>query len=362
MASMSRSLKPCCSTHLSSPTEETEAGSKTGFIVTLGLLTAGSLACLLFGHLITAATAGPLVRRKTRRLGDAPVNIDEAAARFLSVVPAARQEKARRALAIVLPAYAAGSIFNADYKEAKDRLNHLVDEAYEESVRKPFLWGKGYTPEYQIEQKVGSVYGLYSIISVAKKVEKVNPPGAYGDALRSFVAASLPLAQIMNELKARVVMGRKPNPEAAAKRAAVEAKKTMRTCACCFRSIAVLPNGLIADHGYRLPSQWMKTPSCPGGRFRPLEVSSDGLKYMVNWMTSRAEALSRSLSSVGDLKSITTTNWRGDKIVITPESQSWSLAFQNHKKDLELDLEMTQRSLADYKARLASWEPASASR
>jgi hypothetical protein len=362
-APSSPSSSPQFSPPSSSPPAETEPTSKVGLFVAMGLFAAGAGACFLLRHRIAAAFAGARTAtlpttRQTRRLGDARVNVDEVAAKFLSVIPAARQEKVRRALAIVLPAYGAGSIFNADYKDAKDALNRAVDDAYEENVQKPFLWGKGYTELSKIDIEIGLVMGLYTIPSFAKKVAKLKPPGAYGDALRAFAAAALPLAEVMKELKTKVVMGRKPNPEAAAKRAAIEAKKTMRTCACCFRSIAVLPNGLIADHGYRLPSQWMKTPSCPGGRFRPLEVSSDGLKYMVNGLTSRAETLSQSLSSVGDLKSITTTNWRGDKMVITPESQSWTLAFQNHKKNLELDLEMTRRSLADYKARLASWKPA----
>jgi len=351
------------------PPAETEPTSKVGLFVTMGLFAAGAGACFLLRHRIAAAFAGARTARlpttrQTRRLGDARVNADEVAAKFLSVVTAARQEKARRALAVVLPAYAAGSIFNADYKDAKDALNRAIEESYQANVRTPFLRGRGYTPEggwspeYKIDQEVGHVSGLYEVLSFAKKVAKLKPQGAYGDALRAFAAAALPLAQLMNELKTKVVKGRKPDPEAAARRAAVDAKKTMRTCACCFRSIAVLHNGLIADHGYKLPSQWMKTASCPGGMFKPLEVSSDGLKYMVNGLTNMVKALSQQWANVNDLKSITNRDWDGKVTTLTPESLGWERAFQIYKFNLQREIGTTEQSLADYKARLASWKPA----
>lgn len=288
----------------------------------------------------------------------AMVDVDEVAAKFMAVVPQNRQQRVHAALAVVLPAYSAGTIYNADYQDAKFTLDNAVADAYDEHVEKPFLWGKGYTPESEISTKLGLVAGLYSIVSFAKKLDKLKPPGAYGDALRSFADAVLPLAQLMNELKAKVVKGRKPNPEAAARRAAMLSKKKLRTCACCFRDIAVLGNGLIADHGYRLPRQWMKTASCPGRLFKPLEVSSEGLSYMVDVLTKDVASISKRKAGAKNVKSLTHTDWHGMAITVTPESPDWDVTFRNYKLNLERELDQAQRGLDDYKARLASWKPA----
>lgn len=306
-----------------------------------------------------ALAGGPTAKSGRAHL-EQSLNVDEAGAKFLSLMPPEKRARAERALAVILPAYVQGEIFNVDYQDAKDTLNRLIDAAYEERIQKPFLWGKGYTPIYEIDSKIGSVSGLHQVISVAKKVAKLQPPGAYGDAQRAFAEAALPLALIVADLKAKVVKGRKPDPEAAARRAAVEARKNVQTCSVCFRGIAVLSNGRIADHGYTLPHRWHKTASCPGGMFRPLEVASDGLAFMVQQLTRQAAEIPKRIKEAKQATSLIEAygpSWDRKQRTITPADPSWRMVLQQRVGALEGELRETQSALADYQRRLAAWQP-----
>jgi hypothetical protein len=71
------------------------------------------------------------------------------------------------------------------------------------------------------------------------------------------------------------------------------------TCGCCFREQAVLPNGKIHTHGYKLPREWMKVGACDGEMFRPLEVSDEGPKHMLNLVT---KSIAMAVQNLKDLK------------------------------------------------------------
>lgn len=288
-------------------------------------------------------------------MNEGSFNVEVVASKFLAIVPEAKRASAERALALVLPAYAAGSIYNVDYKDANSWLSRVVEAAYRAHVAERFLYGRGYSPESELENKIGSPYGLHACLSGAKKVAKLAPAGEFGDALRSFYDAVTPLAALMAGLKEKVAMGRKPsaNPKVAA-----PPVFPIKTCGCCFRAIAVLPNGRIADHGYRLPHHWGKTGSCPGRRFRPLEVSSDGLVYMVETFTAEEARLVKALAGVAGIKSlIKRKNCRGKVEVITPESPDWARVLAGHVADLNHALARARSGLTDYSKRLTNWKP-----
>lgn len=320
------------------------------------------------GTVVTAAviTAVVVVKKRQQRKAllagppSHPIDVDDAGAKFLSLIPPEKRARAERALAVILPAYKSGAIFNVDYEDAKGTLNRLVDAAYEAHIQAPFLWGKGYTEISELDSKIGSVSGLHQVISVAKKVDKLKPPGAYGDAQRAFAEAALPMALIVADLKSKVVKGRKPDPEAAARRAIVEAKKNVQTCSVCFRGIAVLSNGRIADHGYTLPHRWHKTASCPGAMFRPLEVSSDGLVYMVKQLTTQKRMLRERLDELPRATSLLETygpSWKRQQRTITPDDTSWHRVLRDHTGQVASDLRQTETALVDYQRRLDAWHP-----
>lgn len=293
------------------------------------------------------------------------VDYDAIAARFLSILSPSTSPGQRKgieqALHSILHGHHAGTIFNVDYKDAKDRLSRAVDAAWEHNLQNPYMMGKANsTPECRIVYDI-TIMGLNDTISGAKKYAKLvaveRPSREFQMVAQAFFDGAVPVALIVKELKSKVVMGRKPNPEAQAKRAAIEKKKTVRTCAVCFRPIAVYPNGLIADHGYQLPHQHGKTASCPGQRFRPLEVSSDGLVYMVKVLTGEVADLESQLAASSRLSSLSRTNYRREVLRFTPASPEWERELCVYRERIKGDLRFAKSSLADYERRLAAWQP-----
>lgn len=352
--------------HAASP-----AAGRSWRVLGLGVLGACSVGGLVWA--LVAARQDDRVRKPN--LGaSANVDVDAVGTKFLALLPPEKRVRAERALAVILPAYAAGAIYNADYTDAKNTLNRLVDDAYEAHIQKPFLWGKGYTEVSKVDADMGPVMGLHNVISLAKKVAKLKQPSAhdypdastaatvaaYGDAQRAFVEGALPLALIVADLKSKIVKGRKPDPAAAARRAEVEARKNVQTCSVCFRGIAVLANGRIADHGYTLPQRWHKTASCPGSMFRPLEVASDGLSFMVKQLSAQAATLAKLIVQAPQLPRLSEMQgpaWKREQRIITPDDPEWARALARHLNVLERDRRETQAALVDYQQRLNSWRP-----
>ena len=293
------------------------------------------------------------------------LDVDTIAAKFLSVLsprlsPESR-ERVGRALQIIFDGHREGSIFNVDYKDAKDRLSRVANDAWEVRMQGGYATGSGLkTPESRVVYDT-NMMGLYDTIAAQKKLPKLiaaeKPSAAFQNEAYAFFDGMVPVALLVKDLKSKVVMGRKPNPEATARREAQEAKKTIRTCSVCFRPIAIYPNGYIADHGYNLPRRYGKTASCYGPRFRPLEVSSDGLSFMIKLLTNEVHSIERTLEQSKSLTSISRTNYRREALVFTPESPTWAQELSNYKEHLQSELRHTKSSLADYQRRLASWEP-----
>lgn len=190
----------------------------------------------------------------------------------------------------------AGSILNVEFKDAKMVLDRAIEDAWDHgrgSALPPLPTGdEFYTPAYEDLRALHwdvKVYYVRDAIAASKKLAKTKVTHPWVAGTRAFVAKVLPLALAMEGLRGHIVKGRRPNPEAEARKAAkLNNPNAMEraTCGCCFAEQAVLPNGFIHDHGYRIPREWVKTASCHGRRFRPLEVSDEGPKFMVGLLTS----------------------------------------------------------------------------
>lgn len=290
-------------------------------------------------------------------------DMDTIAANFLAHMPANRVDSVKRNLSIILPIYASGGeIYNMDLQDAKTALNRAFEDGMEALGQL----------DYRDRSELGFGLSLYSVPSLIKKLNGKGPkaggdypkPGwtASPEVLakwKEFMAAMLPVSKILNDLKSKVVKGKKPlTPEKAAVKAAQLAKKDMKTCACCFRGIARYPNGLIADHGYTLPPRWGKTPSCPGRMFRPLEVSDDGLKYMVKLLTERVAYLNKLITEFPSRTELNVKSYgkkQGD--LIGKDDPRWDATYKQALREFTDDLEDTSKSLKMFQHKLASWQP-----
>ena len=288
-------------------------------------------------------------------------NIERMAAEFLAYIPANRKEVAKGSLMRILGPYQDGSeIFNADYNDAKARLNRSFEIAFDEMDERL---------SYHDRSILGFGLSLYSIPSLLKKIEKYKKPGKEQfesppeliEKFRAFFQAMLPISQALEAVKKQIVKGKKPlSPEKAAVKAAQLAKKNVKTCACCFRSIATIPNGKIADHGYTLPHPGNKSMSCPGRKFLPLEISSDGLKYMVDLYLAWVEQDQAALKNAPTLTSLRKKSWNPKKLgdLVTKDSAEWDAVYKQHIAELESNLERDSTQLKMFKTKLANWKPA----
>lgn len=96
---------------------------------------------------------------------------DKVAADLLAVCPPNRMNHCKRALEVVLPAYAGGEdIYNADYKDAKDTLGRVIDDAWNDHP----AWDETYKAyllnlESEIKHTENGLRDLESRLRVWKK-------------------------------------------------------------------------------------------------------------------------------------------------------------------------------------------------
>lgn len=280
------------------------------------------------------------------------------AERFLSHISPARLDRTRAALRVLQDGVRDGGIYNTALTDAKKSIDRSYEEAFND-VKQSGGTGPGGSA-WPIYQEFGSQSGIRNSIATSKKLVKTKLPyPTQLAAIRELVGAALPIAHLIEGLKKKVIKGRKPDPVVQARRAAVEAEKLTMTCPCCFRPIAVLPNGLMADHGYTLPPNWAKTASCPGRRFRPLEVSSDGLVFMIQGTAQYLKRLNDAIANAPNLSQIVRpSRIHGQKDeTITRDSPQWAMAYRDHLRDLEAFRRVTEEQLKSLEDRLGRWKP-----
>jgi hypothetical protein len=249
----------------------------------------------------------------------------------------------------VLAGVAADSIRNVTLQDAKSTLSRIVGTVWEKHISEPYFWGKAQqTDDVQALYNSIMIMSLHDVISASKKVAKAKATGPAADAMRSFCAEVLPLAEAVASLKNKIVMGRAPNtgpdkPE--------NPNKVVKTCPICGRKIAVR-NGTMAHHGYRRPFLGWQTASCPGTRFNPLEVSSKGLEWLIDTMHERLAKYDRPPEFLMRPRG---HNLPAEKI--TRDNPLWSRAFARYTAELESEKAAIERELPILEKKLVDWKP-----
>jgi hypothetical protein len=194
--------------------------------------------------------------------------------------------------------------------------------------------------------------GLHDIIATSKKLAKTRAAGEAVDAMRSIATEALPLALAVASLKSKVVKGRAPSSAAALP---LNPNKVVKTCPCCFRAIAVV-SGKMVHHGYQRPGQGWQTASCPGIRFKPLEVSNEGLVWMVEQHKSALDNLKKSHADRDSIDSLQIKRER-QIVKISRDDTFWHTAFSRHVAELESQIRQTESSLRLLSKQLEGWKP-----
>jgi hypothetical protein len=293
---------------------------------------------------------------------------DVAAASFVSFVPSNRRERCASALQVICSGIAQGSILNVDFQDAKLVLDRSAEEAFD-SATGSFWHGKGgsLSSDVAVNDALNEMHYAVSVhyvrdaISASKKVAKVSVKHPMVDAYRASLAFILPVAELLEQAKAVIVKGRRVDPAAEAKKAAklLNVKSMDRaTCPCCFKSQAVLPNGLVHDHGYTLPAAWNKSPSCHGRAFRPLEVASDGLVFMVSLIKGFIVAETKALAEAKVATSHKVYSYSGKASVVSQGEPDFNYQHRAVLANLESSIRHAEKDLAKFQEALASWKAA----
>jgi hypothetical protein len=247
-----------------------------------------------------------------------------------------------------------GSIRNVVLNDAKDRISRAVYEAWRAHVNERFLnngkWQALPTAAQDLSDSI-LIMGLHDMIATSKKLAKTKATGPMVDAMTEFVRETLPLAEAVKSLKDKVIKGRAPS---AATSKPENPNKVVKTCPCCFRPIAV--RGTMVHHGYERPGHGWQTASCPGIRFKPLEVSNEGLIWLIDDTRVRLASMESAYAKRSSLSSLTIQE--GAKWVqITNESPKWKREFDYHVARLKSEIDMTRAWLPELENRLAEWKP-----
>lgn len=261
------------------------------------------------------------------------------------------------ALMTLSQATAAKKIYNVDFEATKSTLTRAFEKLYQERISKVYLWGGLWENLSEAEEAVSSGITVSSIPSVLSALKKVKAyKGEQTQFMKDLTEVIEGLGAIATEikdLKPFIVKGRKPSGKAPAPE---NPNKIVKTCACCFREIAVGSDGKMVHHGYRRPGDGFQTASCMGVSYRPLEVSNEGLIALIKYMDKDLAETCAKLEEVNaNGANMVMRDYRG-KEVQPGETNHKGLVY-NTQCRLMSRISSVTRQLEGLNVKLANWKP-----
>ena len=258
----------------------------------------------------------------------------------------------------VLAGIEAGSIRNVAYQDVKYEAGQAAADAWSKHVASPFFHcGQWETLPPDVNELYDSIMilSLHDVIATAKKVARSKATGPAVDAMRAFCAEALPLAEAVASLKDKVLKGRAPS---AGPSKPVNPNKVVKTCPVCFRAIAVV-GGTMAHHGYTRPEMGWQTASCQGIRFKPLEVSSEGLQWLIAALRERLEARKQAYAKRATHPEFLMARQgrNGAAVKVMRDDPLWPQLFARHVGELRSEIAAIEHDLPRLDKMLADWKP-----
>lgn len=247
-----------------------------------------------------------------------------------------------------------GGMRKVVHEDLKYVFSRLVERAWEDNVSKPFTVGQFQTLPPAVQELYWSISNssLHDMLSAKKKIEKTVATGPAVDAMRALIFEAHPLAEAMSGLKASLVKGRAP-PDPAKAAAMANPDKITKTCACCFRPVA-LAGQTMAHHGYQRPGDGNQTASCGGVKFKPLEVSSAGLQWVLGHEKNRLARVEAAHERRDALTSLSRIRNRV-RVEIKPGDPDWRREFSAHVANLESEIRYGRQTVQQLQAKLDGW-------
>lgn len=229
-------------------------------------------------------------------------------------------------------------IYNVDFNSIKSTLNKSVEYAFREGIDN-FCYDNYDKLDDDIKVLHDkNVLSLHDIISAHKLVGKIkNQEDPFVISYKKLTDELIDIAIDLKEIKKYIVKGRKESDK---KIQEENPNKVVRTCPCCFRSIALTKSGTLVHHGFQRPGYGFQTPSCLGVDFEPYERSDKGSLFMVKLTKEQLEQSQSNLKKLELANIITEVNIKTKKVIEYgidhPEFQyKKSIALSKNKSEVE---------------------------
>lgn len=269
-----------------------------------------------------------------------------------------RPDRIRAAIDVFRSSLHAGEIRTADLDAAKSALGRAVETAWRETVGAPFFHAGRWEGQSEAARKLndaGSPSSLHDVIALSKRLAKSDCDDPAVRAMRALAAEVLPLSEASVALKGLIVKGRAPRGEPARP---PNPDQERGTCSCCFRSIAVVPTGKMAHHGYERPGDGYQTSSCSGVRFKPLEVSTEGLEWLIWSVSEKLGALRERFERRDELTRLSFTVREKGRVVpktVEKGEPDWDRRFREWERATHFAIGGHEGYLVEIEKRLAEW-------
>jgi hypothetical protein len=248
----------------------------------------------------------------------------------------------------------ADGIRNVNFQDSKHTLGTVIRHVWDLEMRQAVSANES---EWDYDTKKALDYspfsGINDIRALGNKLQKLKQPGSHKVALQSFVDEVRPLIDAVEYLKTRLIKGRAPSTKPPAP---VNPDKDVKTCSCCFRSIAVR-GGKMVHHGYERPGNGQQTGSCWGIEYAPLEVSTKGLEWLIGFHDKKLKEDKLQLKNLPNATKISIlVQYPKLKLeTYTPEDKGWKRAYESRKGELEGDIRNRRFTLGVCRRHLSEW-------
>jgi len=274
-------------------------------------------------------------------------------------------DRKARALALLDAADAAGEMYNPTYKDAKDLLNRALEEAAKaventlDRSQYDAMW------EYGLH---ASNFTLHRLPLQRKNLDKARQKGVPFDyaAFDALIADWMPIYDRIEAWKPLVKSGRRIlSPEE--RSGTVRTLDNTGTCACCRNNIK-LKNDRMVDHGFRISDGFahyfgFRSGNCFGVGYLPWEVSTEGAVALVKSMQTMLTDTVESLFTLDDRTEfylpdhLKTRQERNTSVIVKPEDGRFLQAKDDVRRELEMQRDHLQKSIAYYELEINNWKP-----
>jgi len=255
-----------------------------------------------------------------------------------------------------------GIIYNADFKRTKETLNRTIERAWEATVTNE--WHKVSHVCRDIDADTANATSdvtypypqLHNVNAVSKRLVKNADAveATMGSEMVTTIEGYLEffgeIADKMKELKALIVMGRKPSTDS---NTPVRTLENTGTCSVCGRNVKLDSYGTIVSHGYKVSWGMGRSSSCAGTGWKPFEKSVAGARNYLEIMANYVEQTKAELEQATNDERVSYPTRKG---AVDRDSAQFETAREVFIANVESNLRYVAKDIEMFEAKVANWK------